>query len=303
MKRFVLQLFIFLFLFALIDVALGNIIKIGETHAIGGKTERNFYINNKTKEDVLIFGSSRAVGHYNPEVFRKSMNMTMYDCGEDETGIVCFYPKINFIKQRYSPKIIIYDVYYVDLLDSLRFQNIDFLKTLKTSYGQTQSVDSAFWRYEPSSKYKMMSKLYRYNSSFLNIIIDNMRQTDWYDHGFYLLNSGKMHDEPFVDNSHKHYTYDFEKLRLLEKFISENKDSLQLYLAISPEYGRTNDEMYEPVKRLCKKYKVPLLNHYCDTTFTTHKELFVNQNHLNKEGATLYTSIVVSELSNYTVYN
>lgn len=295
MKKFLIQLSIFLTLFAYIDFALGKILQYGEEHAIGGKTERSYYINNKTHEDYLVFGSSRAVGHYVPDVFCNG-KITMYNCGEDETGIICFYPKINFIKQRYTPKVIIYDVYYVDLLDGLRFRNVDFLKTLKTSYGKTESVDSIFWRYEPTSRFKMLSNLYRYNSTSINILIDNIRKTNWYDKGFYLLNTGTMKNAPVVENSHKSYLYDEEKLQMLEKFIVENKDKIQLFFAISPEYGKTNDEMYHPIKQLCKKYNVPLLNHYCDTTFTLHQELFANQNHLNCEGALKYSSIIKNEI-------
>lgn len=295
MKKFLIQLFLFLLLFTGIDYALGEVLRYGEAHAIGGKTERNYYINHQTHEDILFFGSSRSMNHYVPKVFEDSLGMTAYNCGEDETGIVCFYPKLNLIKQRYTPKVIIYDVYYVDLLDSLRFQNIDFLKTLKTSYGST-AVDSIFNRYEPSSQYKMCSKLFRYNSNFLNILMDNARKTNWFSKGFYLLNTNQMQQEPVVDNSHHKYYYDAEKLSLLEKFIVENKDSIRLYFAISPEYGRTNDEMFQPVKDLCNKYSIPLLNHYCDTMFTRNKELFGNQNHLNQKGATLYSSQLANEI-------
>lgn len=296
MKKFLTQLFIFLLLFACIDYALGEILRYGEAHAIGGKTERCYYINHLTHEDILFFGSSRSMNHYVPKVFEDSLGMTAYNCGEDETGIICFYPKLNLIKQRYTPKVIIYDIYHTDLLDSLRFQNIDYLKTLKTSYG-TAAVDSMFTRYEPSSKYKMLSTLYRFNSNFLNILLDNVRKTNWYDQGFYLLNTNSMQHEPMVDNSNHEYYYDEEKLSLLERFIAENKDSIHLYFAISPEYGRTNDELFEPLKELCNKYSVPLLNHYCDTMFTRHQELFGNQNHLNQKGAIIYSTIIQQEIN------
>ena len=223
--------------------------------------------------------------------------MSIYNCGENQTGIVCFYPKLNLIKQRYTPKVVLCDIYFVDLLDSLRFQNIDFLKTLKTSYG-TPCVDTMFTRYSPTSGIKMLSGMYRYNSSIFSILIDNFRITNYYYKGFYLLNTKKMEVvPPNMDNFHKHYAYDAEKLRLLERFIIENKDSIRLYFAISPEYGRTNDEMYVPVKSLCRKYYIPLFNHLCDTTFTLHKELFSNQNHLNQDGAAIYSKVIARQIS------
>lgn len=300
MKRFLIQLSCFLVLTAVSDLCVGKLLRYAEAHATGGDTERIFHINIRSNEDVLIFGSSRATNHYNTKILEDSLNSMVYNCGENETGIVCFYPKLNLIKQRYTPKAIIYDVYYVDLLDSLRIKNIDFLKTLKTSYGTT-CVDSMFHRYESSTRYKMFSNMYRYNSSVASLLTDNFRTTGWwYYKGFYLLNTKKMENTPEVDNAHKHYSYDPEKIRLLELFIKENKDNIQLYFAISPEYGKTNDEMYNPIKQICKKYDIPLLNHLCDTTFTTHKELFSNQNHLNQDGAKLYSTMIVREIKNLT---
>lgn len=295
MKRFLLQLTIFLLLFAAIDFFFGKLLQYGELHAIGGDTEKHYYIHNKSCEDILIFGSSRSSNHYSPRVLEDSLHMTVYNCGENETGIVCFYPKLNMIKQRYTPKIIICDIYYVDLLDSLRFQNIDFLKTLKTSYG-TQCVDTMFIRYASTSKIKMLSGMYRYNSLIYSILVDNFRTTNWYYKGFYCLSTQKIKNVPIVDNTHHCYIYDTEKLRLLERLIIENKDRTRIFFAISPEFGKTNDEMYSPVKELCKQYNIPLLNHLCDTTFTRHKELFSNQNHLNIDGATLYTKIISKEI-------
>ena len=283
-------------LFSCLDYTVGKIIHYGEMNATSGKTERNYYINNCLHEDILIFGSSRALNHYSPMVFNDSLGLSAYNCGEDETGIILFYPRLSLIKRHYKPKLIVYDVYSPDFLNGLRFHNIDYLKTLKTTYGQSVSVDSMFWRYDLTGRYKMFSKLYQYNSTFLNVILDNIHKTHLFSNGFYLHNTHKMGIEPFVDNSSRKYVYDKEKLRLLELFIKENKGSIQLFFAISPEYGRTNGEMFEPIKALCDKYDVPLLDHYCDTMFTHHKEFFSNQNHLNQRGANLYSSIICSEI-------
>ena len=296
MKRFLFQLTIFLILFAAVDFCMGKLLQYGESHATGGDTERIYYINNKSHEEMLVFGSSRSTNHYNTRVLEDSLRMSVYNCGENETGIVCFYPKLNLIKQRHIPKVVLCDIYYVDLLDSLRYQSVDFLKTLKTSYG-TPCVDTMFTRYAPTSNIKMLSGMYRYNSSLFTLLIDNFRTTSWYRKGFYLLNTNKMKVVPRIDNSHKSYSYDAEKLRLLELFIKENKDSIRLYFAISPEFGKTNDELYTPVKSICKRYNIPLFNHLCDTTFTKHKELFSNQNHLNQDGAALYTEIIAREIN------
>lgn len=274
---------------------MGLLLRYGEAHAIGGNTKRIYHINNICCDDVLVFGSSRSTNHYNTQILEDSLKMGVYDCGEDKTGIVCFYPKLNLMKQRYTPKIIIYDIYNFDLLDNPKYSNIDELKTLKSLYG-TECVDTMFSRYDASSRYKMWSNMYRYNSVVFQMLLDNIRTTNWYRKGFYLLNTKIMGGNPCVDNTHKVYNYDREKLRLLDLFITENKDSIRMAFAISPEYGKTNDDMYEPIKKMCNHYDIPLLNHLCDTVFTHHSDLFSNGNHLNQEGAKLYSRIIASEI-------
>ena len=295
MSKFVLKLLLFLALFVIVDHILGKGINLLSIYAKGGDTAKNVHITRFLDEDVLILGSSRASNHYVPDSLEHHLGLSTYNCGQNENGIILFYPLMNLIKQRHKPKMLIYDVYTMDLLDGMRFNGIDYLTILKPVYG-VECVDSMFHRAEYNSKIKMHSRLYRHNSTFLNLIIDVVKNRDIYHKGFYQLNTGILQN-PSVSLSSKHdFVYDPEKLSFLEKFIVENKDSVKLIFAISPEYGKIDDIMFEPLKMLCNTYNIPLLNHYCDTTFTYHKELFSNQNHLNHKGANLYSSIISKEL-------
>ena len=77
MKRFLFQLSTFLVLFAAVDFCMGKLLQYGESHATGGDTERVYYINNKSHEEMLIFGSSRSTNHITRD-FLKTPSTCLY---------------------------------------------------------------------------------------------------------------------------------------------------------------------------------------------------------------------------------
>ena len=91
MKHFLLQLSYFSILVIFSDFCIGKCLQYGETHAKGGDTERTYYINNKTMDDILLFGSSRSTNHYVTSIIEDSLGIPAYNCGENETGITTMY--------------------------------------------------------------------------------------------------------------------------------------------------------------------------------------------------------------------
>ena len=57
-----------------------------------------------------------------------------------------------------------------------------------------------------------------------------------------------------------------------------------------------NDEVYAPLKKIYKKYNIPLFNHFCDTMFVDNPDFFYDSVHMNRYGATKYTKILTKEI-------
>ena len=87
MKKYIAKIFIFFVIMVSLDVVVGVLSDYLVTNAKSGATQKSEYICEKTKEDILIFGSSRAVHHYNPLIIQDSLNMTCYNCGYDACGM------------------------------------------------------------------------------------------------------------------------------------------------------------------------------------------------------------------------
>ena len=297
MKKFIFSLMAFLLLLFVLDRAFGFGLTYLQNHAKGGDTARNNYICNDTEEDILIFGSSKAIHHYDPRIIEDSLQMTCYNCGNDGNGIVLLYGRYRMIEERYLPKVILYDV--TSFFDLEKGDNSRYLDWLRPYYYRS-GIDSIFWSVDKSERYKMYSSMYQYNSKILQLISDNIFPQQYDIKGYRPVNK-KMQYEPEVTASDEEYEYDSLKLYYLEKLIKDCSGKVKLIFITSPNYKATDDRVYEPLKDLCKEYDIPLLNHYCDSDFVFNKNYFYDSVHLNQDGATAFTNKVIGEVKRLLV--
>ena len=81
MRKLILKTFVFIVLVVLADFLFGNAIAYMVNHITAGGQGRDNYICREMKDDVLVFGSSRAVHHYETQVISDSLAMSAYNCG------------------------------------------------------------------------------------------------------------------------------------------------------------------------------------------------------------------------------
>ena len=88
-----------------------------------------------------------------------------------------------------------------------------------------------------------------------------------------------------------------EKVNLLERFISDCKQrGIQLSFIVSPMYICSKEDVYKIPKDLAGKHQIPFIDHFRDSTFVGHSELFYDFGHLNRKGAILNSEMVSKEL-------
>lgn len=299
MKRFIIRLLVFLSLMFILDRGFGVAMKYLQDHAKGGYVGHHNYILNQSNEDILIFGSSRAIHHYNPQIIEDSLGMSCYNCGQDGNGIVLFYGWWQLMKDRHLPKMIIYDVNpRFDLLAGE--DNHKYLGWLRSEY-DNDKIKQVFEDVDSTEKYKMQSMMYRYNSKFLQNI------TDYYhplinitSNGFLPLKGEmdkmKVKKQEVIDG----YSFDSQKLSYFENFILDTKDRGIVLLFVSSPiwYGRDERELVS-LKEMCKKYNIPLYDYSNSSSYVRNDEMFKDGNHLNEYGANEFTK----ELSKIIKYN
>lgn len=295
MKKFLFKITIFLVSIIIIDTIAGLLFPFLVCSAKGGDNWRNNYICNDTKEDVLIFGSSRAIHHYNPSIISDSLNMPCYNCGQDGNGIILNYARYNLILQRYTPKIIIYDVQSsFDLISG--DDNHKYLKWLKAYYDK-DGIPQIFESVDKTEKFKMMSNLYRYNSSFIQIVSDCIRPQQSSGEKGYRPLLGEM-DRMKISKKKDIYNnviYDSLKLSYINKFINANKNVMVVFV-ISPTWSGLDSLQYYPIKKICEEKGLLFINFANDQKYMYNYKYFKDGAHLNSVGADEFTKDLMSIL-------
>lgn len=297
MKKFIILIFALFAILAGIDIATGLVFDKLTLSAKRGYTGRNEFIADKLHDPVLVFGSSRSVHHYDPQVLADSLGVPCYNCGQDGMGIITFYGRFKLLTARYTPRLIIYDV--TTDFDLRRNDNVTYLTWLKPYYNRP-SIDSIFWHVEPTERIKMLSNMFRYNGKALQIITDNKPGYNNDDtlKGFVPLDGIMTYDKE-EDATKTQVDFDSVKLYYLSRLIKDcSAKGIRLVFAISPLYNSLAqpDAYLADFLTLARKQNVPVINHYYDTRFATNKNLFQDTYHMNRSGAEIYTSILAHEI-------
>lgn len=295
MKRFLLKLVLLLALVAGLDALCGFFFQRLTKSAIGGDTARNEYIANKVTAPVLFFGSSRAIHHYDPQIFKDSLEVDCYNCGQNGMGIILFYGRYMMITQRYIPKLIIYDV--LAGFDVEKNDNHSYLTWLKPYYHKA-GIDSIFWKIEHKEHYKMVSQMYRYNGKILQILTDNFKIIR-VDYNGYRPCKGVMNYEVKEEKESPAVKVDCTKMYFMEKFIQDCKhNGTQLVFTLSPFYGGNKHlhQTYAAIYELAKKYNIQIISHCNDEDIIYRNELFSDSYHMNHIGAEIYSRRLAHEI-------
>jgi len=292
MKIFIRKTIFFIILILLTDLIIGNILRYYYYKQTNGNYARITYALEKTSEDLLIFGSSRATHHYVPQVFEEdSLNFSYYNVGKDGQSIVYQLAVLKSTLIRYTPKIIILDIrpgefeYQANVMDKLSI--------LLPYYKNHPELKNLIHNRSTFEKYKLLSSIYPYNSLMVSIMAGNIESVKEKSIKGYVPLYGIWSKE--LKKSYKSKPIDDFMLSQFNEFlITTKKSNCKLYVIISPIYLKYEvpDETIETVKIICKKEGVSFYDYSNDMLFLKNKKYFKDILHLNNEGAKLFSEII-----------
>lgn len=296
MKAFIKKITLFAALLMAIDFLLGESFSHMVANARGGDNGRNNYICDKVDADILIFGSSRAIHHYNPRIISDSLDMSCYNCGQDGNGSILNYGRFQMILKRYHPKVVIYDVMpKYDLLEGE--DNHRFLGWLRAYYDRP-GIAEIFEDVDSIEKYKMMSQMYRYNTKFIQIVSDYFHPVMGNSiNGFRPLN--KKMDVMKISKEKRlpSINYDSLKITYLEMFFElAEKSKCKLVVVVSPIWRGMDKTELKPVERYCSEKGYLFLDYSNNPYYLHNNELSCDGGHLNAQGADEFTKDLVKDL-------
>ena len=235
--------------------------------------------------------------NYNPSVFQHRLNMSAYNVGRD--GISVFYDLAILkcvLKQR--AKIIVLD------FDGQEFrkddQSYERLSCLLPYYHTHPEIQSIVDLRGPYERYKLLSRIYPYNSLLFTIYAGNAefnkkRRADF--NGYVPINN-VWGDRMKADTNFLHDEIDRNKISVYESFIRDCVEAnVRLYI-VSPLFVKPNyiNKWVVLGKAIADKYNVKFFDYSKDPYILNNPRLFADISHLNNEGATVFSQKTVDQI-------
>lgn len=290
MKKFLIKIAIFFAIVAIVDFSLGKVFRYLQANA-GGRTGAEYYACMKATEDVIIMGSSRASHHYVPEIISEKLGMTCFNAGQDGNGIILQYGRWKMLSERYTPKLVIYDITSIfDLQENDNMAYVDRLKPFCNDATVKYYLSSVF----PMERFKTFSRMYCYNYKFIEMAFDYFRKGNYQKTSGYIPLYGHIRKE-IIDKvqSERNYSIktDSVKLFYLEQFVKEAREkSTQVLLVVSPSWkgGDLAADAYSGIKTMAERNGIRFVE-YMDSELCDNPDNFEDSAHLNDKGARAFT--------------
>lgn len=296
MKRLIFKIVIFIAIIVLLDVIFGQVMRATLASTDKGDWGRRNYIMNKTDQDILVFGSSRAVHHFVPQILSDTLQKSCYNCAEDGTGILVHYPRLKRILEKHKPSLVIYDL--IPKYDFLTYGDASPLGLLRP-YAVSSDFSMVIADIDSLENVKLLSEFYKYNSCFVEILLQRFSSAASDVASFtYSPLQGEMNYEPKAEDLIlEGKGVDTVKLKYLTAFVDLCKAyGISLFITASPWYKMQEQEAYAPVYELCKTKGVPFLNHNFDNTYNTNRAYFHDAAHMNQHGAEVFSAEIAHEI-------
>ena len=292
-KKFALKFVLLLCILVIVDFIIGITLKYYYFKIESGSLANITFAIDSTKAKTLVFGSSHTSHDYIPKVFENKLNTSFYNCGSDATGLIYEAALINAVTLRYKPKRILIDILPYDF----SFDESDRLSKL-LPYKDNPRIYPYLLEISPYERIKLLSRSYPFNSLVTSIIIHNLiKNKEAPGTAGYLALSGTI---DYADTSvFKEESKIIDKKVAIYDNLLRHLDQLDIpvYVIISPLYIRSDQTKSEKIARdFCKRYKnINFISYINDAKYLGKSKLFKDFDHLNNQGATIFSN----ELSSY----
>jgi len=290
---------IFISIVGMSDLVIGSLLEKFYFKQASGFDYLTTYSLEKTNADVLIFGSSRAVNIFKPDIFEKETGLSCYNVGRYGQPIFYHYAVLKSVLKRYKPKKIILS--FDEGNFSIRQEAYDRLAVLLPYYDRHPEIRSIAELKGPHEKVKLLSNIYPYNSLLLPVITSNYGRGEKraeHSKGFIPLENKLAGRIRTVDYS-KETALDNVKIEYYRRFIEECKNSkVELYLACPPYKVNSigMDRSLSEGKKIAQEYQITFFDYSRDTSFTNNTELFADFRHLNNRGADIISTDIIEKI-------
>lgn len=254
------------------------------------------YMIDRSYEDIIILGSSTASHHYISQRIEDSTDLTTYNCAMDGHFFVYQNALIHMMLKRHQPKVLIWEIgeHFLSTPRDLEYQSMN---DLYPYYGD-EYVKELIDKKDRFQKYRMVSHLYRYNSTLFQAAY-LLTKPRHFVKGFVPLETSDVKSTIMVEDIDSiHNIIDPNKSEMfLETMKLLNEKNVFLVITSSPRnyHNRTlNTTDYKQLLLLIEENHIPYINTF--SLFTGDTTLFRDADHLNETGANKYMDEFIPKL-------
>jgi hypothetical protein len=292
-----------------LDIFISGELKKSNSHAQKEYPIWNTIIEGKLNSDILIYGSSRACGHFDTKIIEDSLKQLTFNIGiEGHRFKLQYLRHLLAFKNNPKPKLIIHsvegttlergnlynpdqflpymlfnDIFFDFTSEFKGYSSLDYKIPLIRYYGKLDALKTALKMIiMPQSNLVERVKGYQGHVRSWNNDFDNAKKT---------MKKYAMK----IDSS---------TLVLFDKYLKECKEQeIEVILVYSPiyiegqEFMANNEDIINVYKKYAMKYDFSFLD-FTNDELCYKKEYFYNTTHLNKTGAELFTKKLTHEIKN-----
>jgi hypothetical protein len=296
-RWFLLKLILISFILFICDFGVGKTLKFFYFHQVSGYGYRTTYSIDTTKADVIILGSSRANHNYVPEIIEDSLRCTSYNAGRDGSYVLYNYAIFKSIIRRYCPKMFIIDIRPGDMeYYKTEYERLSILLPYYQTHPEIRQIVDLKGPFE---KIKLFSKIYPFNSMLFQIAMGNIdkdkaRQPEI--KGYIPLFRTKQNEKMDTTNSNTR-NVDENKMRVLKDLVSTCKQKgIDLVFVYSPIWIKIQETNGNVISEFCSENGLRYFNMSNDPFFLNNQKYFADYDHLNDEGARIFSSILINKI-------
>lgn len=264
--------------------------------SFSGQLAKNNYRLNRVESDILIIGSSRGAHHYVTSQLRDSINLltrknySAYNSAIDGNFINSNCCAAEAVMDRYSPKLLILEVSEWELSGGQAVRDMEFTAgNYRNNKIVKKYLDSLGWK----ERIKMASNMFRFNQKALRIASSYIQKGE--KTGYEPLFQTMTTIPEIVCEPHLRDDY---SLANFKRVLRTAKDKhINLIVVSSPCFRPVDNNDY--LALLCETYSIPYINFYNTELFNNKPEYFKDYDHLNDDGAHIYTAMFFDKIKPY----
>lgn len=309
LKRFLLEVIIFSLMLIspaiMIDEFLTKNLK---TYPKGDSFIWGQIFGGNVNSEIVIYGASRALQHFEPKIMEDSLGMTVYNLGiRGHNFWIQYLRHLMLLKHSGKPGVIVQELSLSIFSKRKDLYDPDQFLPIMLNQPQVESFISSYEGYTYLDFHMPLLRYYGKPESMLRATRqffqpglvkpdrfkgylgdDSVWRGDW--------NRSKLNYKP------QKMPIDLETVKVFEFFLQSCRDlGIKVIFVSTPEFVEAQDylenrkEIFSIINKMSSKYNIPFLD-YSNDLISYQREYFYNSAHLNSRGAEIFTKKFVVDL-------